>query len=126
MRILLIIIILNFVIMADSSYYSYGKLLKLTPIKSDRSIKGDTTYYLNDAGQKIGVKNEIIIKCKDNSQCTKILKQYNFKQIQKLTPKLTILKLHSDQDPFSISRSLHKEENIEFAHPNFIKKRYKR
>jgi hypothetical protein len=108
-------------------YYSYGKLTKLTPLKDTRRVANhDIKYYTNKAGQKVGVKNEILAKCKSKIPCLEIFEKYNFEEVEQLTSKLIFIKLKKDQNPFDISNELYQNSDIEFAHPNFIKKRYKR
>jgi hypothetical protein len=126
MKAFFILIIINSILLSDVHYFSYNKIVKLTPLKNSRTLNSDIKYYTNEAGQKIGVKQEIILKCKDKRVCIELIKSYNFEKIEQLTSKLILVKLTKDQDIFAISNELYKNNNIEFAHPNFINKRYNR
>ena len=127
LKTILLIILFNTTIFADTYYYEYGKKVTLTELKGIRALNdSNTTYYQNSAGQKVGVKKEIIAKCKNGTSCKDIFKKYNLTQIQNLTSKIILITLNKDQDPFDISQKLYAQENIEFAHPNFVKRRKKR
>ncbi len=127
LKILLLIILFSTTIWADTYYYEYGKKVKLTELKGVRALNdSNITYYQNSTGQKVGVKKEIIAKCKNGSSCKDIFKKFNLTQIQNLTSKIILITLNKDQDPFEVSQQLYAQEDIEFAHPNFVKKRKKR
>ncbi|HIP59969.1 MAG TPA: hypothetical protein EYH01_06040 [Campylobacterales bacterium] len=127
MKILLLIILFCSTILSDTYYYEYGKKIQLTKLKETRA-SNDTniTYYQNSSGQKVGVKKEIIVKCKNVSSCQDVFKKYNLNQIENLTSKIILITLKADIDPFELSQKLSLEDDIEFAHPNFIKKRKRR
>jgi hypothetical protein len=113
--------------LSDTYYYEYGKKVQLTQLKGLRAVSDkNITYYQNSAGQKVGVKNEIIVKCKQTTQCNEIFAKYNLSEIKNLTSKILLIKLKAGVDPFETSQKLSLEEKIEFAHPNFVKKRKRR
>ena len=127
MKILLLTILLYSTIFSDTYYYEYGKKIQLTKLKETRVIDDkNITYYQNSAGQKMGVKNEIIVKCKHTGRCSDIFKKYNLTNIKNLTSKILLIKVEVETDPFELSQKLSLEDNIEFAEPNFIKKRQNR
>jgi len=110
---------------AESFYYEYGKKITVEKISNSRS-NSSIIYYKNSLGKEIGIKNEIIFKCIEGKECLNIVKSYNLKNISKLSDKIYIVKVSKDSDIFEISQKLYLEDNIEFANPNFIKKRYRR
>ena len=127
MKILLLIILFCATLLSDTYYYEYGKKVQLTKLKETRELNDNNiTYYQNSAGQKVGVKKEIIAKCKSLSACEAIFMKYNLTQTENLTSKIILIKLKSDADPFEVSQKLSLEDDIEFAHPNFIKRRKQR
>ncbi len=127
MKILLLIILFCGTLLSDTYYYEYGKKVQLTKLKETRELNDNNiTYYQNSAGQKVGVKKEIIAKCKSLSACEAIFMKYNLTQTENLTSKIILIKLKSDADPFEVSQKLSLEDDIEFAHPNFIKRRKQR
>ena len=127
MKTLLLIILFPTTVWGESYYYEYDKKVTLTELKKTKSFNEDNiTYYQNSFGHKVGVKKEIIAKCKNDSNCKEIFKKYNLTNIQNLTSKIILITLNKNQDPFEISQKLYFEENIVFAHPNFVKKRKRR
>ncbi len=108
----------------QSFYYSFGKKVMLTKLPTSRALRDqNVTFYENQNGQKIGVKQEVIIGCDDLIACKKVLRDYNITYIEELSKTIYLLKLPKNSDPFEISNSLYNEDPVQFAHPNFIKKR---
>lgn len=127
MKTLLSIILLYSTLWSETYYYQYGKKVQLTKLKESRVANDQNiSYYQNASGQKIGVKNEILTKCKQVDQCSEIFEKYKLTKIKHLTKKILIITLDKDMDPFDTSQKLSLEEKIEFAHPNFIKRRQRR
>jgi len=110
---------------AESFYYEYGKKVTVEKISESRSNSG-TSYYKNSLGKKVGIKNEIIFKCVDGKECLSIVKRYNLKDISNLSDNIYIAKVLEGSDIFEISQKLYLEDSIEFANPNFVKKRHRR
>jgi hypothetical protein len=111
---------------ADTYYYEYGKKVKLTKLKDQRSDLKDVEYYKYESGRKVGVKKEVLVKCKNMSACKDIFKEHNLTKYRNLTPSIVLITLNKEDDPFEISQKLYEEEDIEYSHPNFVKKRQKR
>ncbi len=126
MKIYLLSIFLYSTLFSDVYYYEYGKKIKLTKIKEQRDVADGTLYYENSVGQKVGVKNEILVKCNSKIECEKIFIKYSLKGIETLSSNIFLIKLKEIDNLFELSQKLYLEEAITIAHPNFIKKRYKR
>ncbi len=123
--IFLIILFLN--IFASDFYYEYGKKVELKKIDKTRNLQdSDITYYKNEYGQIVGVKNEIIIKCKSNQICKTLFKKYGLLNVNKLSDRFFHIILTKDQDVFLLSSKLYYEDGVLLSHPNFVKKRFKR
>ena len=105
---------------AQEFYYEFGKKVLLTPRVNIRDVNG-VRYYTKADGRKIGVKDEIILKCKDNILCKDSLKKYEFKSIQNLSSSLILVKVQDAKDTLKIAQELYNQDNIEFATPNLIK-----
>jgi len=71
-------------------------------------------------------KNEVLVKCIDNKICPKVLESYKFKNIEKLTNTIYLIKLDDDKDAKITSILLQENEQIKFAHPNYIKTKKRR
>lgn len=125
LKIFLLIMFFTLTLFADDVYYyEYGKKVQLTKLKENRS--SNVVYYENSAGQKIGVKNQVLVKCESNDKCKKIFDKYNLTEIENLTSSIVLIKLKQNEDPFELSQKLYLEDGISIAHPNFVKKRHKR
>jgi hypothetical protein len=111
---------------ADVYYYDHGKKVRLTKLKDKRSNIKDIEYYKYDSGRTVGVKNEVLVKCKDLSSCEDIFKKYNLTNYKNLTSSIILITLNKEQNPFEISQKLYEEESIDISQPNFVKKRHKR
>lgn len=126
MKQFLLSIFLYSAVFSDVYYYEYGKKVKLTKLKEQRDAVDGTFYYENSANQKVGVKDEILVKCNSKTECEKIFIKYSFKDIEPLGSNIFLIKLRKTDDIFEISQKLYLEEAITIAHPNFLKKRYRR
>ncbi len=109
---------------ASESYYDRGELVELKKVLTSRSAT-DTgvEYFSTQSGQKIGITDEILVKCKANVDCKDLLKQFNQLNVSKLTDTIFIVKIENFDTIFSLSRALYESGKVEFAHPNFIKER---
>ena len=120
------LLVLGLVLCANDFYYEYGKKVEVTKVKGQRSL-GDASIeqYTTSSGKKVGIKNEIIVKCKQ-ADCVSTLNKYNLTNITNLTDTVFLVKLVNDENIFEIVQKLYLDENIEFANPNFVKTRTKR
>ena len=114
-------ILLSGILYANSSYYQNGKLVNLTPALNSRTLSNSVQYYETRSGNRIGVKDGILVKCNQDIDCMNILKQYNFNNISKVTSTIFLITINNSDDIFKISRDLYHDKKIKFAHPNFIK-----
>jgi len=105
-------------------YYHKGHLESLTPLSSlTRDVS--TLFFQNSSGQKLGVKNTIIYKPKDNICKKKLLKSYP--PFSTLPNGDIIYKAKNPKDAFKISRDIYESGCAIFAHPDFLvfsKKRF--
>ncbi len=104
-------------------YFADGERVYLNKLKEQRAISNSLIeYYENQNGQKIGVKREILIKCKPNKSCQQIFKKYNLTNVENITSSIFLITVKKDDDIFELSQNLYLEDNITISHPNFIKK----
>jgi len=123
----LFILFIGALLYADEFYYEYGKKVYLekapTQIQRGHTHLEDATYatryYVTKNGQKVGVNNEIIIKCKVSSCTDTIKNKYNVKSIEKIADKYYVVVLNNIDKVFSMSRDFYQESDIEISHPNF-------
>jgi len=75
----------------------------------------------------VGIKTkEILLKCEEGVNCRDILKNYHFVTIEAISKHIFLVMLTKEQNIFSLAQELHKNQAIEFAHPNFVKERKRR
>ena len=123
MKIPILLILFTTAMLADVFYYSHGEKVQLTELKQLRDTDKSIRYYQNEAGQKMGVTQEILAKCKQATTCKELLKRYDLTHVTNLTSTIMLITLQNGEDPFEISQKLSLEDAIKFAHPNFIKKK---
>lgn len=121
---------------ANESYYKNGELIELKNIYSSKDINDTSTnykktdssirYYKTPIGNKVGVTNQLLVQCKESINCPKLLNTFNLSNYSKLSDTIFVATIENEDDIFSISRALFESKKVEFAHPNFIKKRRKR
>ncbi len=108
---------------AKEFYYEYGKKIEVTKLFQKRGLNS-ISFYQTSNGEKVGVKNEIIVKCKDEV-CLKLFKKLNLTDIEKVG-NFYLIKLKKNQNIFKISQKLYEDNSTILAHPNFIKEIKKR
>lgn len=126
-NIVLILIISMTSLFSSEYYYEYGKKVHLTKLYEPRAVSNEhTTYYLTPNGQKVGVQDKIIVKCKEGINCETELKKQNFLTITKLSKKLFLVQISKDKNIFEVAQELYKNPSVILAEPDFIKKLKKR
>ena len=130
-KIILTVTILCFANASDNFYYQNHKKIELIPIKKIEKLqKKDSNqtihYYKTPTDQTVGVTQEIIVKIEDKKSLELLLKKYDLNLKQNLTIKLYVVETNSTQQTLEIANSLYAEDNVSYAHPNFIKRIDKR
>ncbi|MBN2825919.1 MAG: hypothetical protein JXQ76_11380 [Campylobacterales bacterium] len=127
MRLITLSVFASLLLYANNFYYEYGQKVELTKLSNTRSTNNLVAYYQKSNGNMVGIKKgEILLKCYDGVDCSKVLAKYNFASISNLSSTIFLVKLSSTQDIFNYSQLLHNDSDIEFAHPNFVKKKKRR
>ena len=114
---------------ASDYYYEYGKKVELKPLPSIRDLnKSDVRYYKTSTGRKIGIKNEIIVKLKNDVDIKDFAKKYDIdmKNIEKLSTQMYLIKLEKNQNVFKISQEMYQDNDTKFAVPNKVQKYFAR
>ena len=102
-------------------YFDNGEKVYLNKLRETRGFNSENiSYYENQMGQKVGVKQEIIIKCKAIDSCQNIFKKYNIQNIKQITSSIFLLSV-KNSELFELSQKLYVEKDITISHPNFIK-----
>lgn len=124
---LLLLPVVTLPLFAEPTYHAFGKTVTLKPLHESRSENGNTIHwYLSPGGQKLGVRNDIIIACDDETACKRVLETYPVEKTERLSNTLWLLTLKKGSDPFEVANRLYEEPCVTLAHPNFIKTRQSR
>ena len=126
-KLILTLIAISLNAYANDYFYEYGKKIKLIKLSQQRTTQEKKAdYYQTEFGHRVGIKNEIIVQCKESTNCVKTLKKYDLLQITKLSNQLFLVTLDNSKNVLNISQQLHNDTNIQFAHPNFIRTKRRR
>lgn len=127
MKYLLILISLNFSLLANSFYFEFDKKVEIVPKISTKTLNNDEIQeYTTTEGKTIKFKNEILVECNENSDCTDDFQELNIESFNKISHRFFLIKLNSKQDIFEYCQKLYNKEDIKSAHPNYLKERKKR
>ena len=108
-------------------YYCDGdKKISLTPVTNTSRALSSIDFYQDENGHRVGVNNQLIVAFKESVDTNAILKSYNVAIISKLSPHSYLLKTTNKKETIDIANSLNELPEVLYAHPDFIKKRFKR
>ncbi|MCH9741354.1 MAG: hypothetical protein K0U38_11040 [Epsilonproteobacteria bacterium] len=124
--ILLPILALTVVGCAGDFYYENDKKVEVTKVAEKRDNKSNVTYYKTSNGHKVGVTNEILVQCKADVDCTKVLSKYETLSVSNLSDTILLVTVATEKNVFEVSQTLYNDADIEVAHPNFIKEKVRR
>lgn len=112
------------ILLADASYYENGKLVELNKAKTLRSASANALdVYETEHGKRVGITDEILVKCKEDVDCKSLLEQFGLYDATSLTKQIMIVKVQDYDQIFDLSRRLFESGKVDFAHPNFTKER---
>lgn len=113
----------------NSPYYiSGGKKIVLHPLKTLRDASGNNKirYFVNDAGQKMGMGRRMIICCESRTLLDKLARKYRFRYLRTLTDNLYLCETTATAKTLSICNALIDEKGVRFAHPDFMIRKHQR
>ncbi len=110
----------------DNYYYKNNQKVTITHDKSISRASSSVDYYQNDKGVVLGVTNRLILKLKDSRSLQQILSEFNLTLEKTLGSNLYLLKTTNKNLTIDISNKLSKLVDVEYSHPDFIKKRMSR
>ena len=124
MKKLLVLSLFALILNADSTYYERGELVELKKVNELRGADSNgVEYFQTRSGQKIGIKDELLVQCKAGVDCKTLLSKFNLDEISKVTDTIFVAKVKEYDGIFTLSRELYESGKVEFAHPNFVKER---
>ncbi|MCH9814602.1 MAG: hypothetical protein K0U47_11755 [Epsilonproteobacteria bacterium] len=125
----LFLALFGFVLTACASdfYYDRGEKVEVTKTSQTRAVNDqNVSYYITEKGHKVGVTNDVIVKCESAKSCVETLHKKGFKQVSQLSSTLFLVRLERGEDVFKVAQKLHEDSEIKFAQPNFLKEKIKR
>ena len=128
---IIFLIFLFFANANDNFYYQKDKKIFLTPINTTQTIQKKESnqtvqYYKTLKGQTVGISKEIIVKVIEEKAIDSLVEKYDINVKKKLTQKLYLVEINSTKETLTITNKLYDDENVSYAHPNFIKRIDKR
>ena len=128
MKIIISLLTLTLMLFASESqfYYNSGKKVFLTPTASSMRSSSDYNFYKIDNKITLGITNKLIMKLTDSTKLEEILEKFNLKLLKQLSSHLYLLQTNSKNDTINIANTLYKMEEVEFAHPDFLKRSIRR
>lgn len=123
-KLFFLILSLNF-LYANKYYYEFDKKVEVEEIQENNSEDNIKEYRTKD-GKIVRFRNEILVQCRENSDCQNEFEELSLDNIEQIDSKFFLIKLDDTQDIFEYCEKLYQKSDIESAHPNFINKRTKR
>jgi len=116
---------------ASDFYYENGKKVDVVKVEKTntqqkKSIGTEVEYYQTSKGHKVGVKNDILVECKENKDCKKVLSAYETLSVEALSDTIFMVTIAKDKNVFEFSQKLYTDKDITIAHPNFRKEKGRR
>ena len=124
MKLLLFIGLTNMIIGANINYYLYNNqkiYLKRIDSNSTKIQKlTSVIFYEKENGELVGLRNQFFIKLK-TSNIAKLTKRYELKLINSYSRNLHLVE-SNNSNILQIINIIHKDKDIIYAYPNFLRK----
>lgn len=122
-KVTLLLCIAVFVSANDLYYYKNGVKELLYPLSSVTRASNKIDYYENEKGNRLGVSNKIIIKMTNSTNLQSYLLDYSLTLEKSLGDNLYLLQTEDKTKTIDLANKLHEKVDVEYAHPDFFKKR---
>ncbi len=115
---------------ASEFYYENGQKIELVKLEANEAQQkrsdDEVKYYKTAKGHKVGVKDDILVECKEGVKCQEVLSKYEVGSITALNETVFLVKVAKGQNLFELSQKLYEDDDIAIAHPNFRKEKRRR
>lgn len=115
---------------ANKFYYEFGKKVEIDttiPTTSSLSSNNDTVkQYTTKDGKTIKFKNEILVQCKQDAYCEDDFADLSISNYKKIGSSYFVVTTESSDDIFLLMQQLDAKDDIQTAHPNYIRNRFQR
>ena len=125
-KVIVLILLTQFLNAGDNYFYNNGKETLLTPLNSTARNFKNIDYYQNERGITLGVKDTLLLKLQDEKNLQKYLNEFNISIVKSLDKNLYLLKTLDKSLTIDIANRLSEKEDVEYSHPDFIKKSLQR
>jgi hypothetical protein len=111
----------------DEFYYQNGKKvsLKFVMMPLSRGVES-LRFYKNEHGVLLGISKRLIVKLKDGAVLDSYLKEFDLQKVKTLGKNLYLLETKDRSLSIDVANKLYEKDDVEYAHPDFIKKRKRR
>lgn len=125
----LLIFLCACLIAGDFYYYRDGQKITLMPRSTPesqsiysgyRALQYNAQYFETPSGRTLGVADRIILRLNDGYALESLLETYNLSLIKDLKRNMYVVQAPDANSTLDIANSLHEDESVEFAHPDFI------
>lgn len=121
----IIFFILLSTLLSNPFYYKNGQRINLWYQSETDSANID--FYQTQVGLILGVTDKLLVKLKDTTiTIDPVLNEFNLTLVKQLSNNLYLLKTEDKSLTLDIANELHLKDEVEYAHPDFIKKRIRR
>lgn len=111
---------------SDNFYYQNNKKVYLIPYNSSLRSSSNINYYKNKKGIILDITDKIIVKLKGDISIDNLLSKFNVIVKKKLGKNLYLLETSNKNYTIAIVNQLNKDDDVEYAQPDFIKQRFRR
>lgn len=125
MKYLFLILLTFSVSYASNFFYEFGKKVEMAPSVSPKSTNetyDDVQEYITSDGKYIKFRNEIIVQCVKDAYCEDDFEELTLTNYKSIGSNTFLITLDSTQNIFTFCQNLYEKEDIETAHPNYIRK----
>ena len=114
--------------LANDFYYEFGKKVELKPKLQTQSVQTqkDVLEYETTEGKSVKFKNEILVQCKANAYCEDDFSDLAISNYEEIASGFFLIKVENAQNIFNLAQQLYLKDDIETAHPNYVKTRNRR
>jgi len=127
MKLFVYIILLTQLIDANDTYYCYGdKKISMTAVSNTTRSLSSIDFYKDENGHLLGVSDKLIVAFTKPMVIETFLQKYDIKIVSKLSSNSYLLKTDNKKETINIANTLNALPEVLYAHPDFIKKRFKR
>jgi hypothetical protein len=107
-------------------YYESGKKVHLDLLTNTLRATKKVDYYENEKGIVLGVSDKMLVKMVTTKNLAMLVKSLHLHLIKKFSSRLFLFQTPSKEQTLAIANSLYQRDDVVFAHPDFIKKHFKR